>query len=73
MVCLTLGEFELMALVGAAYEGIVTRAMEQIVQMFTWDTIVLYTDNPAALGFLKRNGASRRTRHVDTKVYFMQA
>ena len=47
--------------------------MEQIVQMLTWDTIVLYPDNPAALGFLKRKGASRRTRHVDTKVYFMQA
>ena len=47
--------------------------MEQIVQMLTWDTIVLYTDNPAALGFLKRKGASRRTRHVDTKVYFKQA
>ena len=26
-----------------------------------------------ATGFVKRKGASRRTRHVDTKVYFMQA
>ena len=46
--------------------------MEQIVQMLTW-TIVLCTDSSAALGFVKRKGASRRTRHVDTKVHFMQA
>ena len=36
-------------------------------------TIVLCTDSSAALGFVQRKGASRRTRHVDTKVYFMQA
>ena len=36
-------------------------------------TIVLCTDSSAALGFVKRKGASRRTRHVDTKVYIMQA
>ena len=44
--------------------------MEQIVQMF--GTIVLCTDSSAALGFVKSKGASRRTRHVDTKVHFMQ-
>ena len=48
------------------------KRMEQVVQMLTW-TIVLCTDSSAALGFVKRKGASRRTRHVDTKVYFMQA
>ena len=36
-------------------------------------TIVLCTDSSAALEFVKRKGASRRTRHVDTKIYFMQA
>ena len=36
-------------------------------------TIVPCTDSAAALGFVKRKGASRRTRHVDTKVSFMQA
>ena len=36
-------------------------------------TVVLCTDSAEALGFVKRKGASRRTRHVDTKVYFMQA
>ena len=35
--------------------------------------IVLCTDSSAALGFVNRKGASRRTRHVDTNVYFMQA
>ena len=35
--------------------------------------VVLCTDSSAALGFVKRKGASRRTRHVDTKVYSMQA
>ena len=35
--------------------------------------IVLCTDSSAAVGFVKRKGASRRTRHVDTKVHFMQA
>ena len=33
---------------------------------------MLCTDSSAALGFVKRKGSSRRTRHVDTKVYFMQ-
>ena len=36
-------------------------------------TTDLCTDSSAPLGFVKRKGASRRTRHVDTKVYFMQA
>ena len=35
--------------------------------------IVLCTDSSAALGFAKRKGTSRRARHVDTKIYFMQA
>ena len=33
---------------------------------------MLCTDSSAALGFVKRKGASRRTRHVDTKVTFIQ-
>ena len=36
-------------------------------------TIFVCTDSAAALGFVKRKGASRRTRHVDTKVHFLQA
>ena len=39
---------------------------------FLEQLIVLCTDSSAALGFVKK-GASRRTRHVDTKVHFMQA
>ena len=35
--------------------------------------IVSCTDSSAALGFAKRKGTSRRARHVDTKIYFMQA
>ena len=50
-----------MALVGGACEGIATRD--------EWSK--LYSS--AALGFVKRKGGSRRTRHMDTKVYFMQA
>ena len=46
--------------------------MEQDVQLLTW-TIVLCTDSSAALGFVKRKGARRRTRHVETMVFFMQA
>ena len=34
---------------------------------------LLCTDSSAALGFVKRKGGSRPTRHVGTKVYFMQA
>ena len=30
-------------------------------------------DSSPALGFVKLKGASRLTRHVDTKVHFMQA
>ena len=36
-------------------------------------TVLLCTESSAALGFVKRKGASRRTRHVDTKMYFMEA
>ena len=73
MVCLSSGESELMALVAGACEGIATR--DQWSKMCTCSPgkIVLCTDSSAALGFVKRKGAARRTRHVDTKVYFMQA
>ena len=73
MVCLSSGESELMALVGGACEGIATRDQWSKLCKCSPGTIVLCTDSSAALGFVKRKGASRRTRHVDTKVYFMQA
>ena len=73
MVCLSSGESELMALFGGACEGIATRDQWSKMCSCSPGTIVLCTDIPAALGFVKRKGASRRTRHVDTKVYIMQA
>ena len=73
MVCLSSGESELMALVGGACEGTATRDQWSKLCKCSLGTIVLYTDTSAALGCVKRKGASRRTRHVDTKVYFMQA
>ena len=73
MVCLSSGESELMALVGGASEGIATRDQWSKMCNCSPGTIVLCTDSSAVLGFVKRKGASRRTRHVDTKVYFMQA
>ena len=73
MVCLSSGESELMALVGGACEGIATRDQWSTLCKSSLGTIVVCTDSSAALGFAKRKCASRRTRHVDTKVYFMQA
>ena len=73
MVCLSSGESELMALVGGACEGIATRDQWSKLCKCQLGTIVLCTDSSAALGFVKCKGASRRTRHVDTKIYFMQA
>ena len=73
MVCLSSGETELMALVGGACEGIATRDQWSKLCKCSPGTIVLCTDSSAALGFVKRKSASRRTRHVDTKVYIMQA
>ena len=46
--------------------------MEQIVQMLTWDDCAVHGQLSSS-GIVKRKGASRRTRHVDTKVFFMQA
>ena len=66
MVCLISGESELMALVGGACEGIATRDQWSKVCKCSPGTIVLCTESSAALGFVKRKGASRRTRHVDT-------
>ena len=73
LVCLSSGESELMALVGGACEGIATRDQWSKMCNCSPGTIVLCSDSSAALGFVKRKGASRRTRHVDTKIYFMQA
>ena len=73
MVCLRSGESELMALVGGACEGTATRDQWSKMCNCSTGTIVLCTDSAATLGFVKRKGASRRTRHVDTKVFFMQA
>ena len=70
---LSSGESELMALVGGACEGIATRDPWSKLCNCSPGVIVLCTDSSAALGFVNRKGASRRTRHVDTKVYFMQA
>ena len=73
MVCLSSGESELLALVGGACGGIATRDQWSKMCNCSPGTIDLCTDSSATLGFVKRKGASRRTRHVDTKVYFMQA
>ena len=73
MVCLSSGESELMALVGGEREGIATPDKWSKMCGRANGTIVLCTDTSAALGFVKRKGSSRRTGHVDTKVYFMQA
>ena len=67
------GESELMALVGGACEGIATRDQWSKLCKCSLGMNVLCTDSSAALGFVKRKGASRRTRHVDTKAFFMQA
>ena len=60
MVCLSSGESELMALVGGACEGIATRDQWSKLRKCSTATIVLCTDSSAALGFVKRKGASRR-------------
>ena len=73
MVCLSSGESELMALVGGVCEGIATKDQWSKMCNCSPGTIVVCTDSSAALGFVKRKGAGRHTRHVDTKVYFMQA
>ena len=62
-----------MALVGGACEGIATRDQRSKMCGCANGTIVFCTDSSAALGFVKGKGASRRTRHVDTQIYFMQA
>ena len=59
MVCLSSGESELMALVGGACEGIATRDQWSKLCKCSLGTIVLCTDSSAALGFVKRKGASR--------------
>ena len=73
MVCSSSGESEMMALVGGSCEGIATRDQWSKLCKCSPGTIVLCTDSSAAVGFVKRKGASRRTRHVDTKVLSMQA
>ena len=65
MVCLSSGESELKALVGGVCQSIATRDQWSKLCKCSPAMIVLCTDSPAALGFVKRKGASRRTRHVD--------
>ena len=59
MVCLSFGKSELRALVGGACEGIATRGKLSNMCNCSSGTIVLWTDSPAALGFVKRKGPSR--------------
>ena len=76
MVCLSSGESELIALVGGACEGIANRnerPMKQKCAIARLGRLCWCMDSSPALGFVKRKGASRRTRHVDTKVHFLQA
>ena len=73
MVCLSSGGSELVALVAGACEGIATRDQWSKMCNCSSGAIILCTDSAAVVGFVKRKGASRRTRHVHTKVYFMQA
>ena len=74
MVCLSSGESELMALVGGDLRGVSQRetngancADAHLGRLCCVRTAQQLWD------FVKRKGASRRTRHVDTKVYFVQA
>ena len=73
LVCLSSGESQLVALVGGTCEGIAARDQWSKMCNCSPGMIVQCTDSSAALGFVKRKGASRRTRHADTKVYFLQA
>ena len=61
MVCWSSGESKLMALVGGACEGIATRDQWSKMSSCSPGTIVLCTDSSAALGFVKRKGASRHS------------
>ena len=49
------------------------RPLEQYVQLLTWDDCSVHGQRSSPGIRETRKGASRRTRHVDTKVYFMQA
>ena len=42
-------------------------------QVLSWNDCLVHRQCKEVLGFVKRNGASRRTRRVYTKVYSMQA
>ena len=68
MVCLSSGA-ELMALVAGACEGIATRDQWSRMCKCSPGMIVLCTDSSAALGFVKRKGASQRipTVHGDSQ------
>ena len=73
MVCLSSSESEQVALAGGACVGIAARDQWSKMCNCSAGAFVLCTGSSAALGFVKRKGASRRTRHVDTKIYFMHA
>ena len=73
MVSLSSGESELMAVVGGACEEIVTKDQWGKMCNCATGAMVLCTNSSAALRFVKRKGAGRRTRRVGAKVYFMQA
>ena len=68
MVCLSCGELELMALVGGACEKFATTDQWSKMCNCSLGTVLLRTDSSAALGLVKRKGASRRTRHMDKNI-----
>ena len=77
VVVLSSAEAELAAVTAGACEGIGIREQWGFVNFAlppaALPALILGTDSSSGLCFIKRKGSTRRTRHLDTKVYFLQA
>lgn len=70
MVSLSVGESELYAAVSAAADAIHYRAVLSFLGIGV--SIWHYTDSASTLGVLAKLGGSRRTRHIDARVLWVQ-
>ena len=71
-VALSSGESELCAAVAGTVEGLGLRQLAGSIVSQGHRHLIVGIDSTAALGVIKRKGASRRTRHIEVRGFFLQ-
>lgn len=71
-VALSSTEAELIALTEASKEGIWIRRLLNEIDRIVCDPMTIYEDNQSCLKLIENNNASNRSKHIDTKYFFIK-